>query len=337
MSSKPLKVASLGMGWWSDVLADAVGRTDKIEIAACFTRSEGKRAAFAKKYGCEPAGSYEEILADDSIEAIINTTPNHVHLESTKTAAEAGKHVFLDKPIAHTVADGKALTNACAEAGVVLAIGYQRRRENHFRWIKERVDAGEFGRLVQAECNISRDREGQFELGHWRYQADAMPGGVMLQIGIHYTDVLTYIMGPITAVSGRTAQLVLPGDNPDVANLILEHESGAISNLTASYASASEYYLMNIYGKTATAYYTLLDGLRVLYRGEKAPQAVACHKNDTIKEELDEFADAVRGSGRPEMEGEAAVSSLAVIRAGVRSAREGRRVEVSEILEDKNE
>ncbi len=337
MSSKPLRVASLGMGWWSDVLADAIGRTDKIEIAACFTRSEDKRAAFARKYGCEPAGSYEEILADDSIEAIINTTPNHVHLESTKAAAEAGKHVFLDKPIAHTVSDGKALTRACADAGVVLAIGYQRRRENHFRWIREKIDAGEFGRLVQAECNISRDREGQFELGHWRYQADAMPGGVMLQIGIHYTDVLTYIMGPIAAVSGRTAQLVLPGDNPDVANLILEHESGAISNLTASYASASEYYLMNIYGKTATAYYTLFDGLRVLYRGEKAPQAVACEKNDTIAEELEEFADAVRGGAAPEMEGEAATSSLAVIRAGVRSSKEGRRVEVAEILEDENE
>ena len=171
MSSKPLKVASLGMGWWSDVLADAIGRTDKIEIAACFTRSEDKRAAFARKYGCEPAGSYEEILADDSIEAIINTTPNHVHLESTKAAAEAGKHVFLDKPIAHTVADGKALTRACAEAGVVLAIGYQRRRENHFRWIREKIDAGEFGRLVQAECNISRDREGQF-----RTRPLALPG-----------------------------------------------------------------------------------------------------------------------------------------------------------------
>ena len=337
MSPKPLRVASLGMGWWSDVLADAVGRTDKIEIAACFTRSEDKRAAFAEKYGCEPAGSYEEILADGSIEAIINTTPNHVHLETTQAAAEAGKHVFLDKPIAHTVADGKALTRACAEAGVVLAIGYQRRRENHFRWIRSKIDAGEFGRLVQAECNISRDREGQFELGHWRYQADAMPGGVMLQIGIHYTDVLTYLMGPIAAVSGSTAQLVLPGDNPDVANLILEHESGAISNLTASYASASEYYLMNIYGKTATAYYTLFDGLRVLYRGEKAPQAVACEKNDTIREELEEFADAVRGGAPPEMGGEAAASSLAVIRAGVRSAKEGRRVEVSEILEDENE
>ncbi len=94
---------------------------------------------------------------------------------------------------------------------------------------------------------------------------------------------------------------------------------------------------MNVYGKTATAYYTLFDGLRVLYRGERAPREVACEKNDTIVEELEEFADAVRGTARPEMDGAAAVSSLAVIRAGVRAAREGRRVEVSEILDDPSE
>ena len=95
----------------------------------------------------------------------------------------------------------------------------------------------------------------------------------MLQIGIHYTDVLEYLIGPITAVSGRLAQLVLPGDNPDVASLMLEHESGALSTLNASYASASEYYLLNVYGKQATAYYDLHQGLRFLERGTKALEA----------------------------------------------------------------
>jgi len=332
MSSAPLRVGCLGMGWWSDVLADAVVRSGKIQIVSCYTRSEDKRNAFAKKYGCTAAPTYEAMLADKSIEAIINTTPNDVHLPSTKAAAEAGKHVFLDKPIANNVSEGRAITEVCKKAGVVLALGYQRRRESHFRYVKKQIDAGAFGKLVNAEANISRDRLGKIDLSSWRYQAAGMPGGVMLQIGIHYIDVLEYLIGPVKAVSGRSAQLVLPGDNPDVASLILEHENGALSTLNASYASASEYYLMNIYGKEATAYYDMHSGLRILKRGETKPVAVPSDNNDTFIEELEEFVSAVRGNGRPEVGGEFATTSLAVIRAGVRSAREGRRVEVAEIL-----
>ena len=101
-----LRIAVVGIGWWSDVLADAALRSDAIDIAACYTRSDDKRAAFAAKYSCRDAATYEEILADPDIEAVINTTPNSVHLATTRMAAAAGKHVFLDKPIANTAAEG---------------------------------------------------------------------------------------------------------------------------------------------------------------------------------------------------------------------------------------
>ena len=332
MAVEPLRVASLGMGWWSDVLADAINRSGKLKITACYSRSEEKRAAFAAKYRCRAVPSYEAILDDKDIEAVINTTPNGVHLETTRAAADAGKHVFLDKPIANTVSDGRRITEICRKARVVLALGYQRRRESQFRWIKRQIDEGLFGKLVNAEANISRDRLGKIDLGSWRYQAAGMPGGVMLQIGIHYTDVLEYLLGPAKAVSGRFARLVLPGDNPDVASLVLEHENGALSTLNASYASASEYYLMNIYGKEATAYYDMFEGLRMLKRGEEKPVKVPFANKDTIAEELEEFADAIRNGGAPEIGGEYATISLAVIRAGIVSAREGRHVEIAEIL-----
>src|SRR5882672_11511123 len=176
MALEPLRVACIGMGWWSDVLADAMQRSKKLKIVACYTRSEDKRRAFAAKYGCTAAPSYEAVLKDRSIEAIVNTTPNDVHLETTRAAAAAGKHVFLDKPIANTVSEGRAITEACRKAGVVLALGHQRRRESHFRWIREQIDAGVFGKLVNAEANISRDRLGQIDLSSWRYTAAGMPG-----------------------------------------------------------------------------------------------------------------------------------------------------------------
>ncbi len=327
-AARKVRTAVVGIGWWSDVLADAVLRGDAIDITACYTRSDDKRAAFAAKYKCRAAASYEDILADPGIEAIINTTPNNAHLATTRQAAAAGKHVFLDKPIANTVDEGCEIARVCQQAGVVLALGYQRRRENHFRWVKAEIDAGRFGKLVQAECNISRDRLGKIDLSSWRYQASGMPGGVMLQIGIHYVDVLEMLMGPVRRVSGASAQLVLPGDNPDVANLILEHECGAISNLTASYASASEYYMMNVYGKEASAYYDMFGGLRHLRRGEAKPQAVGIAPNDAIREELDEFAACVRSGTKPETDGWWAARNLAVIIAGIQSAREGRAVDV---------
>jgi predicted dehydrogenase len=334
MSVGPLRVACIGMGWWSDVLADSIVRSGKLKIAACYTRSEEKRTKFAAKYGCKAAPSYAAILEDRSIEAIVNTTPNNVHLETTRAAAAAGKHVFLDKPIANTIAEARAITEACRKSGVVLAIGYQRRRESQFRWIRKQIDDGVFGRLVNAEANISRDRLGKIDLSSWRYTAEGMPGGVMLQIGVHYTDVLEYLLGPVKAVSGSLAQLVLPGDNPDVASLILEHESGALSTVNASYASASEYYLMNVYGKEASAYYDFHQGLRFLKRGAERSEPVAVTKVDAFVDELEEFARAARGQGQPEMDGDAATRSLAVIRAGIESARMGRRVTVAEVLAD---
>jgi predicted dehydrogenase len=325
-----VNVGCVGMGWWSDVLADAMKKSGKLNMVSCFSRSQDKREKFAQKYGCKAVSSYEEMLNDKKIQGIINTTPNGAHLETTKAAAAAGKHVFLDKPIANTIADARGLTKACRDAKVVLALGYQRRRETHFRWVKQNIES--FGRLVNAESNISRDRLGKIDLSSWRYQAEGMPGGVMLQIGIHYTDVLEYLLGPVKAVSGRFVRLVLPGDNPDVASLILEHENGAQSTLNASYASAGEYYLMNIYGKEATALYDLHGGLRIIKRGSEKALPISCAKNDPIVEELEEFARAARGECEPEMDGEKSTRSLATILAGIKSAKEHRRVEVEEIL-----
>src|SRR5258706_12435250 len=115
------------------------------------------------------------------MDAISNPTPNPVHLETPRGAEAAGKHTFLDKPIANTVADARAITEVCRKAKVVLALGYQRRRESHFRFIKSKIEDGSFGKLVNAESNISRDRLGKIDLSSWRYTKEGMPGAGMLK------------------------------------------------------------------------------------------------------------------------------------------------------------
>jgi predicted dehydrogenase len=144
--------------------------------------------------------------------------------------------------------------------------------------------------------------------------------------------VLIMLMGPVKSVSGMASQLVLPGDNPDVGTFLMTHENGAISSLSTSYASASEYYLMNIYGKQMSAYYNLFDGLRSLKRGDDHQVPVSVGKVDTLVEQLVEWADAARGGGTPEVGGDSATESLAVVKAGLKSVAEGRHVEVAEVL-----
>jgi predicted dehydrogenase len=127
--------------------------------------------------------------------------------------------------------------------------------------------------------------------------------------------------------------LVLPGDNPDVAGMILEHEGGAISTLNASYASASEFYMMNVYGKEASAYYDMFGGLRHLRRGDSAPRSIVVPANDTLRDELEEFVACIRNGGRPQTDGWWASRNLAVVIAGIKSTREGRAIDVGPIAE----
>ena len=322
------------MGWWSDVLADAIKRSGKLEIVSLLHALEKSARRSPRNTAARAAASYAGDARGPQ-RSRRSSTRRRTTSTSRRRAPRrrAGKHVFLDKPIANTIADARALTEACREAGVVLALGYQRRKESHFRWVREQIDDGVVRQARQRRSQHQPRPPRPVRSHLWRYTAEGMPGGVMLQIGIHYTDVLEYLIGPIKAVSGRLAQLVLPGDNPDVASMVLEHENGALSTLNASYASASEYYLMNVYGKEATAYYDLHQGLRLLKRGSRGRRPrVVSEKNDPIVEELEEFAAAVRGEGEPEMDGERATASLAVLLAGIKSAREGRRVEVAEML-----
>ncbi len=224
MAFEPVNVACIGMGWWSDVLADAIKRSGKLQnrrVLHALGRQARRRSP--PSTAAAPRASYEAILADQSIDAIINTTPNNVHLETTaRRGARRASTCFSTSRSPTPIADGARSRAACRESRRrARASATSAARESQFRWIRQQIDAGVFGKLVNAEANISRDRLGKIDLSSWRYTAEGMPGGVMLQIGIHYTDVLEYLIGPVKSVQRPLAQLVLPGDNPDVASLVL--------------------------------------------------------------------------------------------------------------------
>ena len=202
-----LKVGIVGIGWWSDVLAGVIEKSESLELRAGFSRTPGKRLAFAERFHCEAAQSYEAMLAIEDLDGVILTTPNSAHREGAEAAARAGKHVFVEKPISNTLEDGRAMIAAAEAAGVVLAVGHSYRRHGALRHLRRLIDEGELGRVSLAEGVFSNDNGLALEAGVWRSDPAEIPGGCLMQIGIHQIDNLLYLLGPVIDVSAYFARL----------------------------------------------------------------------------------------------------------------------------------
>src|SRR2546426_8723019 len=217
----PVRVAAVGVGGWGRVLADAARQWTGLAIVACTSRSADNRAAFAKAYGCRVHPSFEAVLADPDVEGVLITTPHSLHAEQVVAAARAGKHVFVDKPFSLTTADGRRATEACRRAGVVLAVGHQRRRQAASRALKRLVDEGALGRGPQIEGNFSADIGFNLKPGMWRTDRAETPGGAMANLGIHHVDTFQYLLGPIARVMAFSRRVALTDVQIDDATSIL--------------------------------------------------------------------------------------------------------------------
>src|SRR5947208_9171412 len=179
----PVRVAAVGVGWWGRVLADAAGRGTGLEVAACTGRSPENRATFAKSHVCRVIASYDAVLADPAVEGVLITTPHSLHAEQVVAAARHGKHVFVEKPFSLTTADGRRATEACRRAGVVVAVGHQRRRQAASRALKRLVDEGALGRVAQIEGNFSADIGFNLKPVMWRTDRAETPRSEERRVG----------------------------------------------------------------------------------------------------------------------------------------------------------
>jgi predicted dehydrogenase len=330
---KPVRVAAIGVGRWGRVLADAAARGTGLEVVACTSRSADHRAAFARAYGCRDSPTYEAVLADPEVEGVLITTPHSLHARQVIAAAEAGKHVFVDKPFTLTVADARRATEACRRAGVVLAVGHQRRRQPASRALKRLLDEGALGRVAQVEGNISADIGFELKPGMWRTVPAETPGGAMTNLGIHHVDTFQYLLGPIARVMAFSRRVALTGlEIDDVTSVLFEFASGSLGYLGTSWVHANRTSVITVHGTEAQAW-SEADGTRLYLarRGERERTPVPLAPVDAVVEELAEFARCVRERARPEVGGEEGMAAVAVLEAVALSARTGRAVDVARL------
>ncbi len=332
---EPFGVSIVGLGPWSVVLAEAVGRTSALRLCSCFARDRARAQAFAARFACEAAPSFEALLAHPGMQGVIIATPNHLHAPQAVQAARAGRHVFVEKPLAVTVEEGEAVLAECRRAGVALAVGHEFRRLGSHRAVRRALDRDGLGTLLAIEVHLDMARGRSLPAEDWRADPRCLPGGPLSQLGTHLADTLAYLGGPIAEVAALTARRASPVLADDAAAACLRFASGALGTLRTSFVAGPSYGLrawgtdgvvecapdMGVWPRAHE-----LDGrtaLRLVTPRGTAP--VDFGAADPIRDELEDFAGAAREGRPPEVGGPEGLAALRAIWAAIESARTGRR------------
>jgi predicted dehydrogenase len=317
----PVGLALIGTGAWAHTTAAAMARTPTVRLVTCYSRDAARRAEFAAEYACDGAETLEAALGHPEVEGALLVTPNDMHVDQALAAAERGRHVLVEKPIADTVEGGEQMRAAFADAGLVLAVGHALRRLGAARRVKELIDAGGLGTVVLAEANFSLT--GALTPAAWRWYRDRNRGGVLLQLGVHFADTLAYWLGPIASSSGVFSRVVTDAEIDDAGVISLRFESGAVGTITGSYASPRTYTARLLGTEAVLAYDTdfrvwprahEVDAATTLtLRTSHGARELEFEPRDPLVEQLDEFARAVRGETHFETAADEALAALRVI------------------------
>lgn len=328
---QPFGLAFIGCGSYGRSLADSAASSKLLRIAACFDTHSAAAADFARKYNTQSYADLDTLLAQDEIEGVVIATPNNAHMPPAVQAARAGKHVFVDKPIANTLEDALGIVSETGRAGVTLAVGHNARRFPGHRKMKELISQGVVGVPVTVEANFSHSGGLGLTPAMWRSSRAECPGLPLMQLGVHFTDTLQYLLGDISEVSSFMAHAAIPVDNDDATVSLLRFETGLLGYLGSNYASPHVYYV-NVYGTAGNLYCE--GGQAVSFRkaGSAEREQFAVEPSDTQVEELEEFARSARTGARFEVDGEAAVKALAVVSAALKSHQEGRPIRTEDLI-----
>src|SRR6516162_3759632 len=287
-----IDAAIVGLGRWGQTLVAAVqGKSDKLRFTRAVSRNPERMRDIAVRSRLELVGDLAAVLTDRAIDAVVLATPHSLHCEQVIAAARAGKAVFCEKPLTLTKADAERAINACREAGVVLGIGTDKRFFPSLQELLRLVKCGELGRLLHLEAHFSNEVAGTFS--EWRYSLEESPAGGMTGTGIHMLDVLVALAGPVRRVQTLLVSHKPAPDPQDSLSALLEFASG-VSGTLAMVRSTPPYFRLHAFARSASAEVLGRTDL-VLRRGGAEPQHLSFPPVDSVRANLESFADAVAG------------------------------------------
>jgi len=348
--SPKYRLGIVGCGTISRVHANAIRSNERAVLVSAHSRSDDKRNAFCNEFGITGYSDYSEFLASD-LDAVVLCTPNGTHLDYGIQAADAGKHLIIEKPLEVTVERGKQLVEHCKSKSVALSVIYQNRFIDDVRKMKQVIEDGTIGQMVMVRASVKwfRDQD-YYKSAPWRGSFKLDGGGALINQSIHTVDLMLWLAGPVATVQAYKGTLThddIEGEDNLVASL--QFRNGALGVLEASTSiTPPQNRMIEIHGTKGTA---VLDGDNFTIMSNEnssdsnvpgdtekksgstgSSSPLAGFSNNHHAEQYRQIFDHLDAGSQPPVSGEESLNSLAFVQAAYKSAEQKAPVQPDQLI-----
>ena len=338
-SEKKFRVALAGCGRISKNHFEAIHEIDGLELVAVCDTDPERAARAGAEWKVPHFTSYEKMLKDAKADVITIATPSGLHADQGVEAAQAGKHVVMEKPMAISLTGADALVHACDKARVQLFVVKQNRLNPPIQLLKHAIDRNRFGRIYLASCTVHWARPQEYyDQAPWRGTWE-FDGGAFMNQASHYVDLIQWLVGPVESVMAKTATLARRIETEDSGVAILKFRSGALGsievtmltyprNLEGSITILGEKGSVKIGGTAVNKVETWQfaeydDDDRLILEADTNPPSVYGLGHQGYYRNV---LAVLRGEAKPDTDGRAGRKSLELILGIYESAKTGREV-----------
>lgn len=322
--------STIAREWMVDAIRAQAGH----EVVAVMSTDMRRGQAFATE--CRIAAAYDDLgalLADPAVDAVYISTTNELHRPQVQAAAQAGKHVLCEKPLALTLADAREMQQACDRAGVVFATNHHLRNAAPHRKIRDLIREGAIGQPLFAR--VFHAVYLPAHLQGWRLNRPETGAGVVLDITVHDADTLRFVLGaePVEATAMSQQAGMAQGALEDGVMAVLRFDNGVLAQLHDAFTVQHGGHGIEVHGTAGSIIGRNVMSQRpvgeVLLRDARGETLIPLEHENLYARGVRSFAEAMAGRGQPSASGEDGVRSLATALAVLESCQTGRRVAVS--------
>jgi predicted dehydrogenase len=291
-----IDTAIVDLGWWGKTLVKAARDFGApLNFTRAVTLEPDTVRDFAAEHKLTLGTSFEDVIADPQVRAVIVATPHSKHRAQVEAAAAAGKHIYCEKPFALSKADAVAMLEACQRARITIGVGHHFRLMPSMRVLAELRDAGAFGTIMHVEGNYSHDWLANYPADSWRMAAAESRAGGMTGMGIHVLDCLRDLNGPMKRISALSTARAMKVPAGDTTAALIEFENGSTGTLGTTLKTPFRWRIA-IFGENCWAESVTETRAIVHYAGREV-EIIDRPADNHLGRNLDYFAKAAMGQG----------------------------------------